>query len=575
MSYQTQENLLEPGSRHKGSMKSRIKALIVDEVSKRRGRHRRSSSLPSPILERNPSIHHLEASNQDPQFKVPLEDETFEYQDNVHSSVSSLLDPVLPNISDESVTSGKTCNLCAATQATHYLRQSEGYEKHPVKDHILPEEKSIASLQESKFSLDDVDLLDIKKDLILKVFQNPNSLLCHHLHAPKESTRKLGLRKFASFPTSHSFSKGVPMLNSGENTMEVGTSTEGSTTTMKVGYGDTISDIFAYIDELNRHSATCHPDHGEAPNHMVARSKLQNNLTLDPQSLKNQQNNELSHKHFKLLKEKVKHGMEERKKGRHRIIMDAILHKVPYGRRYWKNIKEDGGSKMTEKGYSNGSGSKSFGQLGKSRVQSFNSFNGPCERYNQLLDSCCTTEANSCTSDTSKLRTSCPSPIPSRPKLLERLHSLPDLRSYSLSRIEGSQLDCSSMSPVRPVLACVPSIGSSRFSDSRATSFKNQIQSTNSFKDREDSDNFKDSSESERGDGSHHHNRLVESPLSSVCISTPESDANAKWSARSSTAKGMFWRLILFSNNLLLKLCSSVSFLVFRSRIDTTGLDSP
>lgn len=557
MSYQTQENLSEPGSRHKCSMKSKIKALIVEELSKRRGRHRRSSSSPSPILERNPSIHNQEFSDQDPQFKVQLEDERLEYQDNVHSSVSSLLDPLLPNISDESVTSSKTCNLCAATLATHYFRQSEAYAKHPVNDYILPEDKPLASLQQSKLSLDDVDLLNIGKDLILKVFQDPNSLLCHHSHDPKESTQKLGLRKFASFPICHSFSKGVPMLNSGENTMEVGTSTEGATT-MKVGNGDRISDIFAYIDELNRHSATCHSDHDEAPKHLVARSKLQDNLTLDPQSFKNQRNNELSHKHFKRLREKVKYGIEERKKARHRIIMDAILHKVPYGRRYWKNVKEDGG-KVAEKGYSNGSGSRSYCPFGKSRVQNFSrtsSFNGSCERYNQLLDSHCNTEANSCTSDTSRLRTSCPSPIPSSPKLLERILSLPNLRSYSFSRIEGSPIDYSSMSPVRPVLACIPSIGSSRFCDSRATSFKNQIQSTNSSENGEGSDDLKDSSESERGEGSHHHNILTESPLGSVCISTPESDANAKWSARSSATKGMFWKLFLFSNNLPVKLFS-------------------
>lgn len=538
------EKLSEPGSRHKGSMKSRIKALIVEELSKRKGRHRRSSSLPSPIFERSPSIHHLEASDQDPQFEVQLEDERLDYQDNLHSSVSSLLDPLLPNISDESLMSRKTCNLCAATLATHYFRQSEAYAKRAVKDHILPEDKSIASLQESELSPDAVDLLDIRKELFLKVFQDPNSLLCHRLHAQNACIQKLGLRKFASFPVSHSFSKGVPMLNSGENNGEVGTSTEGKTT-MKVGNGDRISDIFAYIDELSRHSATCHCDH-----HVVVWSKLLDNLTLDPQSSENQQNKELSYKHFKRLREKVKHSIEEPKKGRHRIIMDAILHKVPYGRRYWKNVKENGGNihsdKMTEKGHNNGSGSRSYSPFGKNRPQRFSrasSFNGPCERYNQLLDSHCNTETNSCPSDTLRLRTSSPSPIRSSPKLLERILSLPNLRSYSFSRIEGAPVDYSSMSPMRPVLACIPSIGSRRSCDSRATSFKIQIQSTNSSENGsqenfvEGSDTFKDSSESERGEGSYHHNRFIESPLGSVSISTPESDANAKGSARSSTGK--------------------------------------
>lgn len=549
---QTQAKLSEPGSGHKGSMRSRIKALITEEVSKRRGRHHRSSSLPPPTLERTPSIHHLEAPNQDPYIELELNDEKLEYQDCLHSSVSSLLDPLLPNISDQSITSSKTCGLCAAMLATNYLRQSEVNEcgKHPVKDHTLLQDSSIyaiepsknASLQESKLFLNALDLLNMRKEMFLKVLQDPNSSLCHHLHGHKASTQRLSLRKCASLPTPHSSGKGVPMLYNSKNKEEVGSSTEGEIT-LQVENNDRNSVFLGSIKELSKNPTTPsgRSEYGEAPKQLSTRPQLEDEFTLgSPQTFEKHQNDKLIVKRFQSLRQKIKHAIKESKKERRRIMMDAILHKVPYGRRYFKN-REEGNMDMgtvTEKWYNPGSSSRSDCAFGKSRLQEFrrtSSFSESCERYNRLLDLCFSKEADHHISDSLRLRTTgSHSPVCSSPKLLESILSLQDLRSYSFSRIEGSLADYSSVPPARAVLARIPSLGSRRFSDQKSASLENQVPSTVSSEtgsqehSLEGSNSFKYTDELERREGIPDRDRVTEPIIGSLHIPTLEMSSTAK-----------------------------------------------
>lgn len=58
-------------------------------------------------------------------------------------------------------------------------------------------------------------------------------------------------------------------------------------------------------------------------------------------ALKKHNENKIVMKFFRNLGEKLKHAIFERKNEKQRTVMDAILHKFPYGRRVSKEAKED------------------------------------------------------------------------------------------------------------------------------------------------------------------------------------------------------------------------------------------
>ena len=98
-------------------MKSRLRALITEEVSKRkgRGRHHRSSTYPARSqLTRTGSVHHAEAHIDDLLPEIVLNDESLTVADenNEISSDSSSEDQILPKSSEEPITSGENDEEC-------------------------------------------------------------------------------------------------------------------------------------------------------------------------------------------------------------------------------------------------------------------------------------------------------------------------------------------------------------------------------------------------------------------------------------------------------------------------------
>ncbi|XWS67063.1 hypothetical protein CRYUN_Cryun05aG0254300 [Craigia yunnanensis] len=101
----------------KNSVKSRLKALITEEVSKRkgRGRHHRSSTYPARSqLTRTGSVHHAEAHIDDLLPEIALNDESLTVADenNEISSDSSSEDKSLPKSSEEPINSDENDEEC-------------------------------------------------------------------------------------------------------------------------------------------------------------------------------------------------------------------------------------------------------------------------------------------------------------------------------------------------------------------------------------------------------------------------------------------------------------------------------
>ncbi|KAL6496220.1 hypothetical protein OROGR_029478 [Orobanche gracilis] len=276
-----------PSPPPKNSMKSRIKSLITEEMSKRKGRHRRSTSYPTRApLDRTLSIHHhLESSCN-----------SNKHISGCHDSVRSNY----PKVGEQNGSKIGTCELCATMLKLNYLKQNKVNEltQLPVQDDTLLWENNLIylieqtegdSIQESKLFMDALDLLNLRKEVFLKILQDPSSSLAHQLHHRRAPNMRFGLSKSVSFPVS------------------------------------SLSGGSYFVDDSN----TTGKDN----------KNLSTELETSDNALKRRDNNKVVLKRFKNLREKIKHVIRDRKKEKNRIFMDAVHHKLPYGHSY--NNKED------------------------------------------------------------------------------------------------------------------------------------------------------------------------------------------------------------------------------------------
>lgn len=403
-------NLTDSGSVHKSSTKSRIKALITEQV-KRRGRHRRSSSDPiRKQLGRTTSIHHLELSDVDPPAKIALDGEIVGNQVNAQSSIAGSSDPFLEKVSDET----------AKMLGLNYQNQTEDNEqwKQPVGDHNLLQGKltyemrpsKYASAQELKLFLDAKDLLNMREELLMKILQGPNCSFANHLHVRWRPSLRFGLTKSVSFPVAGSSGR----IDAKSNFI---TEEEDKRTSAKDFNKHLLTSKGAFVEDgipENVHPSSAH-------------------------ALKKRHENKVVMKRFKNLRKKLKHAIWESKNEKQRIVMDAVLHKVPYGRRVSKEAKENThlhNGPVIDKSSKYSQGSDQFdsgvGKKGPQDINKTSSFNESLDRYSRLLETSFRREEKHHISKESRLRTRTPSPVGTRSAAtLARILSLPDLRSYS------------------------------------------------------------------------------------------------------------------------------------------------
>ncbi|XP_009804297.1 protein TRM32-like isoform X2 [Nicotiana sylvestris] len=404
------------GTQPKSSIKSRLKALMTKELlSRKRVRHRRSLSYPARTpLEQTASIDYLDPANVDPSQKIPLNDETLQHRENEYSSVASLLDPPLLEKRKDAVTTNGRCELCAAMLDTNHLKQCDTNKngKQQITDFSLRRTQSLyfrertkkASIEESKLFLDALDLLNMREEVFLKILKDPNSSLAHQLHGTQASK---GLTKSVSFPSRLSLGKIARSSNH-----------KSSVTSTNLDSED------------------------EVAKGVPIRLDSSDNIPLSsPVAKQNRHQSKLVLERFKNLRKKIRHMLKESSKEKRRIVMDAVLHKVPHDRSSSNDVKQ--GTNLLEKPTADGNDTGHYSSpFSKSQMKCFSrtsSLNESVDRYNRLLESCFSREEKQHSSEMSSLRASrSPSPARSRPIVLDRILSLPDLRNYPSFRIEDT-----------------------------------------------------------------------------------------------------------------------------------------
>ena len=433
--------MIESTREPKSSVKTRIKALIAEEISKKKGHHHRTSSCPArPLLKRSDSIHHLQPSALDPLVDPVLDDGSSKTLHRTHkySYASSTMDP-LPLVSHEDpVTSDKRFEECGTMFTGEFLghNQLNENQNQPTENHTLFQEK----LDNTKPMM--VQKLPHAKEL------TPDSSLQTKDFLDTLDTRnvKMALTKCESFPLPGSSGE----RGSGPSKLTHMQEGIGSHATEKVKLhsqsqkslesrysGELVKKLMPYKTEYEADGILrSNKNTAEFANI----SSLGSVQLLKTRSEIHE--NQVAVKSFKDIRQKIKHLIKENRKERHRITMDAILHKIPHGREFSKEWKEIAHQlkhpAMNREGrdspgiyYSSPSLSK--GQTHHMRRTS--SLKETMERYSQLYQTSFNREAKYRTSERPILRkeeASFPSvsPSASAPKSLPRVRSLPILQAY-------------------------------------------------------------------------------------------------------------------------------------------------
>ncbi|XP_027775356.1 uncharacterized protein LOC107029926 isoform X1 [Solanum pennellii] len=146
---------------------------------------------------------------------------------------------------------------------------------------------------------------------------------------------------------------------------------------------------------------------------------------------KDRESSKLILNRFKNLKQKIRYALEESRKERHRIFMDAVLHKVPHGHRSSKDIEKGSTFAHCNSPFTRSEKMTSFRRT--------SSVNESLHKYNGFLDSSFYREEKHHISDRSSFRTSrSPSPGRRSPIGLDRILSMPDLTYYNSFKCEDS-----------------------------------------------------------------------------------------------------------------------------------------
>ncbi|KAE9617568.1 hypothetical protein Lalb_Chr03g0036731 [Lupinus albus] len=421
-----EENLEHSTLQAKCSIKSRLKAFIQDEMTRKKCRHKRSSTCPTKSqLTRADSIHHLEV---DPLSELLLTAESPEpvletFQNHDAAGTLEVLSPVFSN---KAVSSNDKCVDCGTMFCSDILEQNMDHKHHKQctdtcnlasPNESDPEEKLInakiltndVSPHLFKDFLDALDIINTNKDYLLNYIHDPGSPLPFHSHnelkfSGKRRSNSISFPVFTSLSESKDSDPGQ-LINQmvDECFDEKGENKKAS--------------MFDFIEDY-------HPLSRSSP---TASSSVSSQV---PSHVKTN--------HFKDLRMKIKHLIDENKNEKFRITMDAVIDKIPRGSNVSKNVKKlihdkfkdpaiiGEGKDSAGSGFERSISSNSF----KKRPMRTSSLKESARRYSQLYETCFNTDIKYPKPEKLKLKAEEKNSILKTPKSFKRFLSLPNLKSY-------------------------------------------------------------------------------------------------------------------------------------------------
>ncbi|KAF8402908.1 hypothetical protein HHK36_011000 [Tetracentron sinense] len=478
----TEEKMAEANPTNRKSGKACMKALIAEEMSKEEDRKRRIPAIPARSrLLRTDSIHHLEPSNLDLRSEISTNVEIPRidlHRNHANTSAVSTWDPPLLKAPEEPVACSKRCEVCDTMNTMNDLGHDQLDEpgRHLLEKHTLLrvkldkaeqawlKQKSIngneiigdVKLHQSKEFLNALEVFNVNKELFQKILQDPDSALAHHFHGLQVSKAKLGLTKSGSFPVPDpSGRRSIRSRKLKYKQMEIGSlvkreeKLEAGNSASMLAASESSEDIYVKSAALMvGNTVGCIPKQDQGSSGSADNSSLGS-----PRQLKNRGENQVVINRFKDIKQRIKHAIRESRKESQWISMDAIFHRIPYGRRFYKDMKKETVNQWKDpvmdrddkdtprRSYQSDGIISALGKGGIYSIKRTSSLNDSLDRYCQLFESSFSKEAKWHLSERLKVKNEDEDgllPGGHAPKSLGRILSLPDLESYCSLQSEVS-----------------------------------------------------------------------------------------------------------------------------------------
>ncbi|XP_065852673.1 protein TRM32 [Euphorbia lathyris] len=358
----------------KGSVRSRIKALISDDLHKKKAQLRRSTSYPA-LSQRSEPADENPVSAVTVKKSIPLDD--------LH-------------LKNKAPTTTK--NLNSSEDPDGMLTDNKLRHKHPDETtkesnenrNLVPRNSGRKqSLVHTREMLDALDLINTNKELLLKLLQDPSSPLVHQFHSEQALSSRRKFLKSTSFCSS-------------------------SVSSMRGS-----SPIKLNPDQKGIASDAVEP-------------KFVRQCSMPSIAPEYKRRNHVVMNRFKDLKHKLKYMIKQNNNENHRVAMDGILHKIPHGKEVPKDVKKDIVDNAKKQAISkdvkeSDSPLPSPFKSGK-RFNRTSSLKESLDRYSQLYE----TSFNRESKQTSKLRSEdATSPQVNISKTIRRILSSPDLNYLS------------------------------------------------------------------------------------------------------------------------------------------------
>ncbi|XP_027364437.1 uncharacterized protein LOC113871542 [Abrus precatorius] len=427
-----------PPTKH--SIKSRLKSLLHEDTYKKKIRHKRSSTCPAKSdVARAKSVHQLEV---DPLSELLLTVESPEpvletFQNHLAAGTLEVLSPVF---SEKPIANNDKCVHCGTAFSSDISEQSKVHKHFKCPNQGLPEEKSMnakilttdASPHLFKDFLDALDVINTNKDFLLKYIQDPGSPMPFHTHTEQSLRGKTRRTKSISFPIGSS---------SGSKDTETG---QLLNQMVDDWFKDKGSELQIHSNMQNDSKPESSEDihqHSTSSGSSHKVDKYDEEYNKISSSVSSPVPNQVKTRHFKDLRKKMKHIIQESKNEKYRITMDAVLDKIPHGKKLTNNVKKlihdqskdpkikEEGEESAKSGFGSHLSSKSFNKRQPSTMRT-TSLNASASRYSQLYETCFNSEIKYPKAENLRLKTEERSSALKTSKSIKRFLSMPNLKSY-------------------------------------------------------------------------------------------------------------------------------------------------
>ncbi|KAK8633190.1 hypothetical protein V6N13_014038 [Hibiscus sabdariffa] len=414
----------------KGSVTSRLKALLTE---KGRSNHQRSSTYPirsksdpDSRVEHLPDMDQSQRSTAEKKKKGAYNEIGSEDQ----AVSKSWEEDVSSDENDEDGSSWNDWSKENVDENTKAVDESAALSQEEVdaKKKAVQEYSKDGPGYESKYLMDALDIMKMNQGFLLTVLQDPDSPLSHHLHKQLAMDGQMGMPQCESIPSTGSTSRG--------NQSPDGAWFDASSNREKPDDDESAEDF------CRKSMPMISKDHRGDSIHILnqAQAKLAD-MSSSPSSSPNRNRSEMARKRFKCLKENLKYVIEEKTKERHRIAMDAVLHKIPHQKGFSKDLSPDIVDHVKDPIKTRKLLSSASARSDSMWLEQKPSFNESMDRYAQLYEHSCSKESKeeSISESTEERRGAPMDSRRSRKKTMRRILSSPELYSSALVREAFSQ----------------------------------------------------------------------------------------------------------------------------------------